>query len=66
MALLVTWRHKLDGLHGRTYAEFVAGLALWFVAKVLWSYYELDAEIDPFPSLADAFWIAGYAPFLTI
>ena len=63
MSLLVTWRQKLDGLHGRTYAAFAAGLALWFVAEILWTYYEMGAGIDPFPSLADAFWLAGYAPF---
>lgn len=63
LALVVTWRQKFDGLHGRTYTAFAAGLTLWFVAEMLWTYYELVAEIDPFPSLADAFWIAGYAPF---
>lgn len=63
MSLVVVRRQKLDGLHGRTYAAFAAGLALWFVAEMLWTYYELGAGIDPFPSLADAFWIAGYAPF---
>jgi hypothetical protein len=26
MSLIVTWRQKLDGLHGRTYAAFAAGL----------------------------------------
>jgi hypothetical protein len=64
ISILVVWRQKLDGLNGRTYAAFSIGLALWFVAEILWTYYELVAGIeDPFPSLADAFWIAGYAPF---
>lgn len=63
MSLIVAWRQKLDGLHGRTYAALAAGLALWFIAEMLWTYYELGAGIDPFPSTADAFWIAGYAPF---
>jgi hypothetical protein len=63
MALVVTLQQKFDGLYGRTYAAFAAGLGLWFVAEILWTYYELFAGIDPFPSLADAFWIAGYASF---
>ena len=63
LSLLVVWRQKLDGLNGRTYAAFAAGLGLWFVAEMLWTYYSLFAGVDPFPSLADAFWIAGYAPF---
>jgi hypothetical protein len=63
MVIIVIWSQKLDGLHGRTYAAFAIGLALWLVAEILWTYYELYAEIDPYPSAADAFWIAGYAPF---
>ncbi len=63
MSLLVVWRQKLDGLNGRTYAAFAAGLGLWFVAEILWTYFDLFTGIEPFPSLADAFWIAGYAPF---
>ncbi|HXV45435.1 MAG TPA: hypothetical protein VD736_02065 [Nitrososphaera sp.] len=63
MALIVTWQQKLDGLHGRTYAAFAIGLTLWFVAEILWTYYELYAEIYPYPSPADAFWIAVYATF---
>lgn len=63
ISLTIVWRQKLDGLNGRTYAAFAAGLGLWFVAEILWTYYTLFAEVDPFPSLADVFWIAGYAPF---
>jgi hypothetical protein len=36
---------------------------LWFAAELLWTYYQLGLGIDvPFPSLADALWLAGYAP----
>ena len=37
LSLLVVWRQKLDGLNGRTYAAFAAGLGLWFVAEILWA-----------------------------
>ncbi len=64
ISLLITWRQKLGGLYGKTYAAFTIGLALWFVAEMLWTYYELGQGIEePFPSLADAFWLAGYGPF---
>lgn len=64
ISLLVVWRQRLDGLNGRTYAALATGLGLWLVAEMLWTYYTLFAGIaDPFPSLADAFWIAGYVPF---
>ncbi len=57
MSLGMAWPQKPDGLNGRTYAVLAAGLSLWFVAEILWTYYRLGAGIDPFPSLADVFWI---------
>ena len=35
-----------------------------FIADVLWVYFELVLQIDPFPSLADIFYIASYPVFL--
>ena len=34
------------------------------IADILWVYYELVLQIDPFPSLADFFYIASYPVFL--
>ena len=34
------------------------------IADVLWVYFELVLQIDPFPSLADVFYIASYPLFL--
>jgi hypothetical protein len=63
-SLVVVSRQKLDGLHGKTYAAVAIGLSFWIVAEVIWAYYEIALEIDtPFPSIADAFWLAGYLPF---
>lgn len=37
-------------------------IAFWFTAELLWTYYQLGLGIEvPFPSLADAFWLIGYA-----
>lgn len=61
---VVVARQKLGGLHGKTYAAVCVGIAFWFAAESIWSYYELGlGEEVPFPSLADAFWLAGYVPF---
>jgi hypothetical protein len=39
-------------------------LTLWTLAKLTWTYYQLGLRIEnPFPSIADAFWLAGY-PFI--
>lgn len=56
ISLMIVWRQKFDGLNGRTYVAFSSGLALWFVAEILWTYYKLFAGVeDLFPSLADVF-----------
>ena len=40
------------------------GLILWFIAELSWTYYELGLGIEnPYPSPADAIWLAGY-PFI--
>nr|MDO8134236.1 hypothetical protein [Candidatus Njordarchaeum guaymaensis] len=38
------------------------GLVLWVLAESAWLYYEWVGE-EPFPSVADVFYIAGYFPF---
>ena len=43
---------------------FTMGLILWFIAELSWTYYELGLGIEnPYPSPADAIWLAGY-PFI--
>jgi hypothetical protein len=62
-SLNVVYRQKLDGLLGRAYGGLAIGLLLWFSAELIWGYYNIIARIEvPFPSLADAFWLAGYGP----
>ena len=64
LAIIVVFRQKTKGVFGRSYAALAAGLALYFIAEILWAYYSIGLGIEvPFPSLADAFWLAAYAPF---
>jgi hypothetical protein len=64
MSAQVIYRQKIKGLFPRLYASLGLALALWFVAETIWMYYELVAGIEtPTPSIADAFWLAGYLPF---
>jgi hypothetical protein len=64
LAIIVVYRQKASGVFGRSYAALAAGLGLFLVAEILWSYYSIGLGIEaPFPSLADAFWLAAYAPF---
>src|SRR5213593_2670776 len=64
LALTVVYRQKVSGIFGRSYACLAGGLVLYFIAEILWGYYTIGLGIEvPFPSLADAFWLAAYAPF---
>lgn len=63
LSIIIAARFSIKGKHGISWIFFV-GLALsWFIAEQLWIVYELVYEIDPFPSMADFFYFAGY-PFL--
>ena len=53
-----------NGSKYRPFSSFTIGLALWFVAEMSWTYYELGLNIkNPYPSVADAIWLGGY-PFI--
>lgn len=64
LSIMVVYRQKLSGIFGRAYAGLAAGLGLFLVAEILRMYYSIGLGIEaPFPSVADAFWLAAYAPF---
>ena len=64
LSLQVVHRQKLKGLFPKMYASLALALGLWCAAETIWAYYELGLGIEtPFPSVADAFWLAGYIPF---
>jgi hypothetical protein len=60
---LIIYRQKTDGLIGKAYSSLAIGLGLFLLAEIIWSYYEIGLQVEnPFPSLADALWLIGYAP----
>lgn len=62
---MVVSRQKTDGIFGVAYLLLAIGLTLWCIAEIIWTYYEIGLGKDnPFPSLADIFWIVGYVPIL--
>jgi TRAP-type C4-dicarboxylate transport system permease small subunit len=64
LAVITVYRQKLDGLYGKTYASLAIGLGLWFIAEIIWTYFELGLQINtPYPSIADLFWLVGYGFF---
>jgi len=44
--------------------SLTTALTLWTLAELTWTYFQLGLRIEnPFPSIADSFWLAGY-PFI--
>jgi hypothetical protein len=63
-SIAVIARQNVRGLFPRLYASLGTALSLWFAAESIWVYYEVVASITtPFPSVADALWLAGYVPY---
>ena len=63
LSIIIAVRFSVKGEHGRAWILFVGLAASWFIAEQIWLVYDLVYQTDPFPSLADFFYLAGY-PFL--
>ena len=63
LSLIMVSRFGLKGDHGKAWLLFVIFASLWFIAERIAFYYNFTTGEEPFPSEADAFWLAGY-PFL--
>ena len=63
VASLMALRFRSTGSHGKAWLFFLVAAISWFIAETLWSVYELAYNANPFPSVADVFYIGGY-PFL--
>ncbi len=40
------------------------GIFFWFLGESTWMIYEVVLGLDPYPSIADAFWLIGYIPLI--
>lgn len=57
-------RHSgTTGKHGSAWVALLGYAICSFFAEITWNYYELVIHVDPFPSLADIFYLLAY-PFL--
>ena len=59
VAILVGVRHYRPA-RSTAWRLTAAGIALWAIGDGFWSWYTHVAFVDPFPSTADVFYIAGY------
>ncbi|MGH9998636.1 MAG: hypothetical protein ACRD90_02090 [Nitrosopumilaceae archaeon] len=63
LSIIIALRFRTSGKHGKSWIMFLILAFSWFTAEQIWMVYELIYEIDPWPSVADFFYILGY-PFL--
>jgi diguanylate cyclase len=64
-ALLAAREYGLKNKHGKALLLIFAGITLWFIGEFLWLIFEHILHIEPFPSVADGFFLFGY-PLLYI
>lgn len=50
--------------HSLVWYLFAAGQLAFIIGDIMFSFYEYVLETDPFPSLADAFYLGGYPPIV--
>lgn len=48
------------GDFGKAWVFFFLFVVLWFIAEQIWLVYEIVYNVDPWPSEADYFWMAGF------
>ncbi len=63
LSIIISARFGNKGNHGKAWLLFLGMAISWFIAETTWTIYELGYHLNPFPSYADVFYIAGY-PFL--
>lgn len=65
LSFVTNYKFGMNGKHGLAWLMFTCFAASWFVAETTWVFYDLYLQIEPFPSIADVFYVAGY-PFLFV
>lgn len=60
LSIIIASRFQTSGKHGKAWIVFVIFAASWFTAEQIWLVYELIYDIDPWPSVADFFYLLGY------
>lgn len=58
--LIVGWSWRYTGTERTAWLLIGVGVGLWWVGEVLWQYYLWVLDIDPYPSVADYFFVLGY------
>ena len=60
LSTILVLRFKKTGDHGKAWLFLLGTSVSWFLAETVWTVYELVYDKNPFPSIADVFYITGY------
>ena len=63
LSILFAIRNGTKGNHGKAWILFSLSMICWFIGEQVWLVYDLVYNEDPFPSLADFFYLIGYVFF---
>ena len=63
LSILFALRNGMRGNHGKAWFLFSLSVTSWFIGEQVWFVYDLVYNENPFPSLADFFYLMGYAFF---
>ncbi len=61
LSVVLLLKSNLKNSLGKISVMLVAYASFSFIAETLWVVYEHVLNIEPFPSIADFFWLSGYA-----
>jgi hypothetical protein len=63
LSLILAARNKITGSFGKAWICFAVFAISWSIGEAIWAMDELVFEQDPFPSVADFFWLLGYPAY---
>jgi len=63
LSIIMVLRFGKNGSFAKAWLFFLGVSVSWFIAETAWTVLELDYHVDPFPSIADLFYVFGY-PFM--
>ena len=58
--LFATKTYGLKNKHGKYMALITVAFLCWLIGEVVWVYLDWVLSVDPFPSVADYFYLSGY------
>src|SRR3989338_4211276 len=62
--ILTSKLYKQKHFQSKAFLLFTIGVSFWFIAEQIWAAYVYVYDADPFPSIADIFYMATYPFFI--